>query len=51
MVRAEHGDQERQITSGQLDVGDECVTEHAAPLVGDEDRHDEIGQKRRRRAP
>jgi hypothetical protein len=43
--RAQHSDQERQIGLVELEVGDDCVGEHTAPLMGDEDSHDEIGQK------
>ena len=45
MVVPEHGDQQRQIGLVQLDVGDEGVAEDAAPLMGDQDGHDEIGEQ------
>ncbi len=43
---AQDGHQECQIGFVELEVGDNCVGEHAAPLMGDEDSHHEIGQKR-----
>ena len=44
--RAQHGDQEHQVGLVQLDMGDERVAQDTAPLVGDQDGHDEIGQER-----
>jgi hypothetical protein len=44
--RAEYGDQEGQISLVELDTGYERVVQNTAPLMGDQDGHHEIGQKR-----
>ena len=43
---AQYRDQQGEIGLVELDMGDDGVGENAAPLMGDEDRHDEIGQQR-----
>ena len=44
--RAQHGDQQRQVGLVQLDMRDERVAQDTSPLMGDQDRHHQIGQQR-----